>query len=176
MLEDVSVPLRLKLSALWASTMFLFAYGDIFTGYRTDIIEDLRTGELGGFDVNQAFLLATSVYVAIPSLMVFLSLVLRPAVNRRTNIVLGSVYAVTIALSVIGEGWAYFVFLSVVEVALVMLIVWYAWRWPEQAPEATQTYEATEGGALDCGILALQRGHEPPTVGPSRARWRTRNQ
>ena len=50
-------------------------------------------------------------------------------------------YAVTIAVSVIGEGWAYFVFLSVVEVALVMLIVWYAWRWPEQAPAAAHTSE-----------------------------------
>ena len=96
LLEDVSVPLRLKLSALWASTMFLFAFGDIFSGYRTDIIEDLRSGELGGFEVSQAFLLATSIYVAIPSLMVFLSLVLRPALNRRTNIVLRSVYAVTV--------------------------------------------------------------------------------
>ena len=125
LLENVSVPVRLKLSALWASTMLLFAYGDIFTGYRTDTIEDLRTGELGGFEVSQAFLLATSIYVAIPSLMVFLSLILRPALNRRTNIVLASVYTVTIPLAVIGEGWAYFVFLSVVEVALLMLIVRY---------------------------------------------------
>jgi len=129
-LEDVMVPVRLKLSALWASMMFLFAYGDIFTGYRTDVIEDLRAGELGGFEVNQAFLLATSIYVAIPSLMVFLSLVLRPAVNRWVNLVLAAVYAVTIALSVIGEGWAYFVLLSVLEVALAALVAWHAWRWP----------------------------------------------
>ena len=129
-LEDVKVPVRLRLSALWASMMFLFAYGDIFAGYRTDVIEDLRAGELGGFEVNQAFLVATSVYVAIPSLMVFLCLVLRPAVNRWTNVVLAAVYAVTIALSVIGEGWAYFVVLSILEVALAALIAWYAWRWP----------------------------------------------
>jgi len=53
-LADVRVPLRLKLSALWAATMFLFAYGDIFTGYRSGVVEDLRHGELGGFEVNQA--------------------------------------------------------------------------------------------------------------------------
>lgn len=141
-LEDVKVPVRLKLSALWASMMFLFAYGDIFTGYRTDVIEDLRAGELGGFEVNEAFLLATSIYVAIPSLMVFLSLVLRPAVDRRTNLVVGAVYAVTIALSAIGEGWAYFIFLSVVEVVLAVLIVWNAWRWPDQAPPSAWTSEA----------------------------------
>ncbi|HTF40772.1 MAG TPA: DUF6326 family protein [Propionibacteriaceae bacterium] len=135
-LEDVKVPVRLKLSALWASMMFLFAYGDIFGGFRADVIEDLRAGELGGFEVNQAFLLATSIYVAIPSLMVFLSLVLRPALNRWTNLVLAAVYAVTIALSVIGEGWAYFVFLSVLEVALAVLIAWHAWRWPRTSEVA----------------------------------------
>ena len=141
-LEDLKVPVKLKLSALWASMMFLFAYGDIFAGYRSDIIEDLRAGELGSFEVNQLFLLATSIYVAIPSLMVFLSLVLRPAWNRWTNIVVAAVYAVTIALSVIGEGWAYFVFLSVVEVALAGLIAWYAWRWPGQLPAARTSVAA----------------------------------
>jgi hypothetical protein len=42
-------------------------------------------------------------------------------------------YAVTIAVAAIGEGWAYYVFLTAVEVALVLLIVRCAWRWPEQS-------------------------------------------
>ena len=29
-LEDVKVGVRLKMSALWIATLFLFAYGDIF--------------------------------------------------------------------------------------------------------------------------------------------------
>jgi hypothetical protein len=35
-LEDVTVPVKLKLAALWAATVFLFAYGDIFTVYRAE--------------------------------------------------------------------------------------------------------------------------------------------
>jgi hypothetical protein len=35
-LEDVTVPVKLKLAALWVATMFLFAYGDLFTMYRAD--------------------------------------------------------------------------------------------------------------------------------------------
>ena len=54
-------------------------------------------------------------------------------------------YAVTIALSVIGEGWAYFVFLSVVEVMLVALIVCYAWRWPAQASLGGQLAQGGTG-------------------------------
>jgi hypothetical protein len=31
---------------------------------------------------------------------------------------------------VIGETWAYFIFLSVAEIGLLLLIVWFAWTWP----------------------------------------------
>ena len=62
--------------------------------------------------------------------MVFLSLVLRPRVNRRVNIVLPILYIVSIAISSIGETWAYYYFMSAAESALLALIVWFAWTWP----------------------------------------------
>lgn len=62
--------------------------------------------------------------------MVFLSPALRPRVSRWTNVVAGAVYAATIVVSAIGEDWAFSIFLSVLEVALVLLIVWFAWNWP----------------------------------------------
>ena len=80
--------------------------------------------------MTQAFRLAASVYVAIPSVMAFLSLASRAPVGRWINIALGAIYALTIIASAIGEGWAYSIFLSVLEVALVLLIVWLAWNWP----------------------------------------------
>jgi hypothetical protein len=51
----------------------------------------------------QVFLFGVSVYIAIASVMIFLSLVLRPSVNRRTNIVLPILYIVSIVASAIGE-------------------------------------------------------------------------
>jgi hypothetical protein len=39
--------------------------------------------------------------------MVFLSLALRPAASRWTNLVVGAAYALTIITSAIGEGSAY---------------------------------------------------------------------
>ncbi len=56
--------------------------------------------------------------------MVFLSLVLRSRVNRSTNIVLPILFIVSIAASVIGETWAYFIFLSVAEIGFLLLIIW----------------------------------------------------
>ena len=77
-------------------------------------------------------LLAVSVYVAIACVMVFLTLVLEPRVSRWANIVLPILYIISIAVSVIGEDWAYFYFLSIAESALLLLIIWYAWTWPTQ--------------------------------------------
>jgi len=131
-----AVPVRAKLAALWASTMLLFAYGDLFALFRRDVIDDITNGEVGGFSVDQPFLLATSVYVAIPALMVFLCLVMGPTVGRWTNVVLGSVYVVTIAVSAIGERWAYYLFLSVLEIGLLALVVRYAWSWSQPAGQS----------------------------------------
>jgi hypothetical protein len=72
--------------------------------------------------------------MAIPSVMVFLSLTLKPKVNRWANIVLGIAYTCFIPLSVLiaTSVSAYYIFLGIVEVVLTALIVWYAWKWPKQ--------------------------------------------
>ena len=131
--EPSHVNVRIKISALWTAMLFVFAYVDIFSLYRPDFRADLEAGEIGGFTVNQAFLLGTTVYVVIPSLMVFLSLVLRPRASRIANIALSVVYALTIIAGAIDE-WNYYVLGSAVEVALLAAIVYYAWTWPKETP------------------------------------------
>ena len=80
--EPFHVNVRIKISALWASMLFVFAYVGLFSLYRPNVRADLEAGEIGGFTVNQSFLLGTTIYVVIPSLMVFGVLILRPRVNR----------------------------------------------------------------------------------------------
>ena len=116
--------------------LFVFAYVDLFSLYRPDVRADLEAGELAGFTVNQSFLLATTVYVVIPSLMVFLALVLPPRVNRIANIVLAIVYALTIVAGAIGE-WNYYILGSAIEVALLAAVVYYAWTWPRETSPAS---------------------------------------
>ena len=136
-LEDVRIGVRLKISALWVAMLFLFAYGDIFGFFQPGHIEEVTAGGISGIEITQAFLLAISVYIAIASVMVFLTLVLKPSVNRWINIVLPILYVVSIAASVIGETWAYFLFLSAAESAFLLLIIWYAWTWPTQEEAGT---------------------------------------
>ena len=131
-LEDVKIPVKLKLSALWAATLFLYAYGDIFGFFRPDVIESVKAGKIAGFQINQVFLLAVSIYILIPSAMVFLALVLKPEVNRWANLIISVAYFATIVLSAIGETWAYYIFLSLAESVLTFVIAWHAWKWPHQ--------------------------------------------
>jgi hypothetical protein len=128
-LEEARVNVRQKISASWVALLLLFAYGDIFGFLKPGRIEEVTRGRISGMEITQTFLLAVSVYIAIASLMVVLTLVLRPGIARWSNIVLAVLYILSIAASVFGE-WAYFWFLSVVEVAVLAAIVWLAWNWP----------------------------------------------
>ena len=138
-LEEVRIGVRLKISALWIGMLFLFAYGDIFGFFRRGVIEDVMAGKVSGIEITQTFLFAVSVYIAIASAMVFLTLVLRPRLNRWVNIVLPILYIASIAVSAIGEDWAYYYFLSIAESALLLLIIWYAWTWPKQLTKQAAT-------------------------------------
>jgi hypothetical protein len=130
--EPSHVNVRIKISALWTAMLFVFAYVDIFGLYRADLRADIDAGQIGGFTVNQSFLLGTTIYVLLPSLMVFAALVLRPGVNRLVNVALSVIYALTIIAGAIGE-WSYYVLGSVFEVVLLASIVYHAWTWPRLA-------------------------------------------
>jgi hypothetical protein len=131
-LDDPKINVRLKLSALWTATLVLYAYGDIFGFFRPGFIDDIKAKKVAGFHIDQVFLLGASMYIFIPTVMIFLSLTLKPVVNRWANIILGTLYTVSVLLSCIGETWAYYIFLSIAESALLLLIVWYAWKWPKE--------------------------------------------
>jgi uncharacterized protein DUF6326 len=141
MFEPFPVNVRIKISALWTAMLFVFAYVDIFGLYRPDTRADLEAGEIGGFTVDGSFLFGTTVYILIPSLMVFGALVLRPQLDRIANIALAVVYGVTIVASAIGE-WAYYVLGSAVELALLAAIVYYAWTWPRITTSAARSPRA----------------------------------
>lgn len=131
MLRDERVPVRLVISALWVATMLCYVYGDIFNLFRPGRLEALMAGRTPVGPTTQAVLLAFAISMAIPSAMVFLTLVLRPQMNRWMNIVLGVLYTLIMLITMVGQ-WTFYVFLGLVEITLTALIVWYAWTWPKQ--------------------------------------------
>ncbi len=134
-LEDIKVPVQLKLATLWASLMFLYIYVDHFALHMPHKIEYILKGRVFEFDITQGFLLAAFASMTIPALMVFLSVTLPANVNRRTNILIAAVYIPYTLFNLAGEAWIHMVFGAVVEVVLLCLIIHYAWKWPR-----TQAY------------------------------------
>ena len=126
--KDVKIPVKIKLSALWAALMFLYIYADIFSLHKPGQVEEIISGRMGPFPVTQGSLLTASILMLIPAMMVFLSLTLKPKVDRWVNIVLGVLYTVVNIGNLVGETWAFYIFFGIVEMALTILIVWYAWK------------------------------------------------
>jgi uncharacterized membrane protein len=112
--------------------LFVFAYVDIFGFYRADVLDAALHGQVAttAFTVNQIFLTFTLIYILLPTLMVVLSLLLKPRVNRIINIVVSLLYMISIIVSSIGEKWAYYILGSLIEVILLVATARTAWTWP----------------------------------------------
>lgn len=134
-LDDIKINVKMKISALWASVMFCYLYGDYFWLYQPGKLQGMLEGKMVPLGpTTQGVLLFTSVLMSIPALMVFLSLALKASLNRWVNIVLGVLYTVFVLITMQGA-WVFYIFMGSVDVVLTALIVWYAWNWPRQ--EAT---------------------------------------
>ena len=93
-------------------------------------IDDILAGKVFVFDITYVFLMIAMLFVAIPVLMIFLSVALPARVNRMTNIIVASVFIPYMLFNLAGEAWIHMVFAAVVEVILLCLIIRYAWKWP----------------------------------------------
>jgi len=135
--EDVKVNVKIKLSALWIALMFLYTYADILGFYAPGNIEELISGEIAGIQMTQELLLGSTILMAIPSVMVFLSLALNAKANRLVNIIIGLVYIVVLGSTFLtGRNPAYYILFAILKAVLLVLIIWQAWKWPTQQGEA----------------------------------------
>ena len=128
-MEDMKINVKMKLAALWVAMMLLYIYADILSLFRPGQIEEMIKGLMGPFPVTQASLIVASILMIIPAVMVFLSLTLKPKVNRWASVTLGVLYTLVNISNLIGETWAYYIFFGIIEIVLTLLIVWYAWKW-----------------------------------------------
>lgn len=131
-LAEFTVNIRLKLAGLWTSLMFLYIYVDYFHLYMPGSLADISAGKVFTFQITQTFLLVTLVSMAIPALMIFLSLALSAKVNRIANIIVATVYIPYTLFNLAGEAWVHMVLGAIIEVVLLLLIIFYAAKWPRK--------------------------------------------
>jgi Family of unknown function (DUF6326) len=142
-LEDPRLPVQSKLAAAWTSFMFLYIYVDYLALYKPGVIDDILGGTVHEFDIGPTFVASALTLIAIPSLMILLSVTLPTPGNRTLNLVVATLYIPISIYNAAGESWSYSYFygLSIaLEVLLLAFILRSAWTWPRRtASPATAT-------------------------------------
>lgn len=131
--EDIKINIKIKLSALWTALMFCYVYGDFFSLFVPGRIQRLMDGDSGAGETTPIMLLAYAILLALPALMIFLSVTVKAKLNRFLNIITGVLYTLVMALVVItsiSEWMAFYIFLGIVEIILTGTIIWQAIKWP----------------------------------------------
>ena len=131
-LLDEKVNVKIILAVLWIAVMFIYVYADIKTLFQPEIPEQIISGIVGGMTINQSFLFAAAVLMSIPPIMIILSLILKPSINRWVNIIVSFLHIILIIITrfVPGKIWYYYIYYQSIEAIFHTLIIWYAWRWP----------------------------------------------
>jgi hypothetical protein len=138
-LQDFKINVKLKLAALWISVTFCYIYGDYFELYVPKKVEGLLNGN-SNLD-NPTTLFIAAFLLLIPSLMICLSILLKPSINRILNIFFGlffTLFVGMVGISSFSEWRTFYVFYAGVEIVLTLMIVWYAWRWERIEKEEKQ--------------------------------------
>ena len=129
---DREIDVKVKLSAFWITLMLFYIYADILGFYSPGIIESVIAGEIAGFKLSEGYLLVMAVWMAIPSLMVILSITLKAEINRWTNLVIAILsFLILGATFFVGEFSVRYATQAAAEGVLIVLIFWYAWHWPK---------------------------------------------
>jgi hypothetical protein len=131
-LKEEKVNVRIIITTLWISIMCLYIYNDFFSLFPPGNIQEILDGMMGPFEVTQSGLFLAALLMLVPSLMIFLTNILPAKIAKISNMVLGVLYAFVMIGSLIGESWAFYIFLGIIEIVLSLLITWYAWKWPKE--------------------------------------------
>jgi hypothetical protein len=120
---------RIKLSALWASLMFLFIYGDYFELYTPGKTAGLASGH--AMLDSPVKLLIAAMLLAVPTLLIAANFFLNDRVTKYLNMALGLLYALVSLLAALTSisGWlTFYVIYGLLEAGLGVLIAIQAWK------------------------------------------------
>jgi hypothetical protein len=133
LLDNPPIPVQAKLAAAWTSFMFLVIYIDYFHLYQPGEIDVIRGGDIFVFEISGTLMTILFALIAIPTLMVLLSMTLPARVNRATNLVVALLFIPLSVFNAAGASWdwAFYYGLTIgVEVLILAFILRSAWTWP----------------------------------------------
>jgi peptidoglycan biosynthesis protein MviN/MurJ (putative lipid II flippase) len=116
---------KVLLSTLWIVVMINMLKADILSLYIPGAADEVA--KTAGDTPIPLLMLGGAIMMEISIVMIILSRVLKYGVNRWANIITS---IITIAFIVGGAAsYPHYIFTATVEVACLLLIVWFAWKW-----------------------------------------------
>jgi hypothetical protein len=119
----IGIDPRVKLSLLWIFVIVNMAYADILS--LMDPASIIR-GVMAGSPLPAGGLLAGAIVMETSLAMVVLPWILNYKVNRWVTLIIGVFMSWQI---IIGGHGLYYLFFTSVEVAGILLIIWFTWKW-----------------------------------------------
>jgi hypothetical protein len=132
--------------------MFLYIYVDYLHLYKPGALEDILAGTVWEFDISQTFVVIALASVAIPTLMILLSVALPARVSRAINLVVATLLIPYSAFNLVGGSWLYFYGLGVVlELIILAYVLRSAWTWPRTASASRPVPAAPRNSQMQLG-------------------------
>ncbi|KZN48518.1 DUF6326 family protein [Pseudoalteromonas luteoviolacea] len=128
--EDYQINVKLKISALWVAVMFCYVYGDYIEVFVPGVMSEALLVSADRKGIQYEFF-AVALLMSIPSVMIFLTLALKPNFNRKLNIIIPGLFIVLLVSLNLETGWGFYLYLTGLEILLSVMTIRYAWKWPK---------------------------------------------
>ena len=132
------------LSTLWIVLFANFVYCDVLGFYEGALLTSIIDGRMGDIEFGPGMQLAGGVLMQIPIGMILLSRVLPRTAGRVTNIVAGSIMILVQLWSLtVSDNAPVYIFFSVIEVALLVVVIVAAVTWKKAEIAASTLQPST---------------------------------
>ncbi|TWI85746.1 hypothetical protein IQ13_0914 [Lacibacter cauensis] len=131
-LEEFRLHVRMKLSALWTGVMFCYIYGDYFGLYVPGKVQGLLNND--NMLNSPGNLFTAALLLAVPALMIFLSLMLKPKLCKALNIGVGiffTLFTLAVGIASMPGSYIFYTVYSFMESIITSVIIYQAFKWPK---------------------------------------------
>ncbi|MEQ8910187.1 MAG: DUF6326 family protein [Vicingaceae bacterium] len=121
---------KILFSTLWVFVTVNYIFCDVFTLFYAPDLNQFLTGQVGGIELTQGFLLTFAIIMEFAMVMIILSRFLKYSLNRWFNLIGGIAFTVIqVGTLVDGDFTMHYLFFSIVEISTTLYIGWTAWNW-----------------------------------------------
>jgi hypothetical protein len=129
---------RIRIAVLWIADVVALAAAFALATFEPGYLDEILSGKLEGMTINTGVMLLASFFWLVPLLMMYLSLVLGPAVTKWLSIILGlilglmNLFDFTSQLATLeGVGIPRAIMVGLMAI-IPFLIAWHGWKWPQE--------------------------------------------